>query len=688
MAGTVATHAQDPELRTDDRLSSGWRFAPSDVGPDADIRSWTTVAVPHTWNAFDGEQGPPADGHPLPAGRSTYYRGGAWYALPLARPESWAGKRVFVRFEAVSLVSDVYLNGVHLGQHRGGFAAFCYELTPALRDGDNLLRVRADNSRFEDVPPLEGDFTVFGGIYRPVHLLVTDSVCISPLESGSSGVFLTLQSVSPESARVEARTIVSNGTHAPCPVDVEITVRAADGTAVADVRQPAQIPADASSDVLATVTIAHPHLWRGLADPYLYQAQVRIWRDGRAVDAVTQPLGLRTVAISQDRGFLLNGEPYPIRGVNRHQDRIDKGWAISDADHDEDHRLILEVGATAIRLAHYQQSAYFQSLCDHSGLLLWQEVPLVNRVNTLPQFEANAKQQLREMILQGYNHPAIAFWGLFNEQEATWSDKPSAPATPLITALQALAKSLDTRRPTVGASWMRQPSTLHGVPDWISFNIYPGWYWGVPTDFGPTVDQLTNQLDGKRIGISEYGAGASPFQHHEGPFTQPAVSASHFHPEEWQAIVHEQIWAAAKANPHLWGTFLWNMFDFAVAARDEGDTPGRNDKGLVTYDRKTKKDAFYFYKANWSRSPVVYITSRRSTERTQSDPEIKVYANFPDVELIVNGRSLGTMHPDGIAICRWPKVPLAPGANRIEAVGRSGTEVVRDECTWDLKVGP
>ena len=636
-------------------LASDWRFLRQETDLGAKTDDWETVQVPHTWNAVDG-----ADGG------KNYYRGPAWYVRSLDLPAEWKGKRVFVRFEGVSLVADVFVNDIPIGHHRGAFAAFCFEITPYLRfDGKDTLRVRVDNSRVFDVAPLSGDFTVFGGIYRPVKLIATDTVCISPLEHGSSGVFVTTKSLAGD---IEVKAIVSNGERKMVKAIVDF-----DGRTNIVV----EIPAGETKPVTANLKIDHPRLWQGRKDPYLYSMTVRVGRD-----EVTQSFGIRTVELS-DRGFFLNGETYRLYGVNRHQDRAGKGWAISDADHEEDHALITELGATTIRLAHYQQAEKFHELSDRTGLIVWQEIPLVHAVSGSPAFLVNARQQLTEMILQSYNHPSIAMWGLFNELDATWVALKSAPATPIIASLQKLAKDLDASRPTVGASWPEDAKDRHRVPDGIAWNIYPGWYTGVPQDANKMIDKYSRQMNGKRIGIGEYGAGANPRQCQEGELKQPEPGGS-FHPQEWQNHLHETVWALLKDNPHLWGVWIWVMFDFAADDRDEGSQPGINDKGLVTYDRKTKKDTFYFYKANWSTEPVLYLASRRATPRKLATTEIKAYSNCAKVELRLNGKSLGTQKPDDIKVVRWPSVRLVPGKNSVEVIGSINGKTIHDSCEWIL----
>jgi len=660
-------------------LLQEWKFIRRDVGVTANLdEKWQSVSLPHAWNIQDLPPG-------APEGK---YRGAGWYQRTLVLPPEAKGRRVFARFEAAATVSDVYVGNLHVGQHRGSFGAFCYELTPLLQGPDpQVLRVRVDNSPFQDVAPLEGDFTMHGGLYRPAALIITDPVCISPMDHASSGVYLTVKGLSNAEAIVDVKALVSSALPGAAEVKVQVEIQDAAGRVVATRESALALAGGETKPLSQELRIAQPHRWQGRKDPYLYTASVHLVREGRRVDTVTQSLGLRTIAIT-DRGVVLNGEPTDVYGVNRHQDLLGKGWALSPADHEADVRTILDMGCTGLRLAHYQQSGQVHDLCDRGGLIVWQEIPLVNRISGLPQFGENAKQQLTEMILQGYNHPSLCFWGLFNELNASWTG-PLGPAPDrLIAELRRLAQELDATRPTVAASFMREASPLHEVPQEIAFNIYPGWYWGQPEDFSKTVLDSSGFLGGKRVGISEYGAGASVFQHQEGELAPPKNTTSHFHPEEWQAIVHERIWSQARHNPRLWGTFLWALFDFSSEGRDEGDAPGRNDKGLITMDRKVRKDAFYFYQANWAQAPMVHIAASRMTPRKLASTEVKVYSNCPQVELRLNGKSLGVAKADDVHIFRWSQVQLAPGQNRVEAIGKRDGEALRDECTWVLEAKP
>ncbi len=655
-------------------VNDGWKFVRADVnGAEAvafDDSKWSQVTVPHTWNDQDTLKG------------GNYYRGPGWYRIKLTIPEAAKGQRLFIHFEAASSVADVYFNGVHLGQHRGGFTAFCYELTPHIKkNSPNVLAVRVDNSFVEDVPPLGGDFNIFGGIYRPVWLIIKNPVCITPLDYGSPGVYLKQAKVSKESAEISILTRVSNGLDKQVSVESRAKLIGDNSDKASYLVGGEEISAGQTVSVNNHLGIPGPHLWNGRKDPYIYNVQVELLCDGKVVDEITQPIGLRYFSVDASKGFLLNGESYPLHGVNRHQDRIGKGWAINYADQDEDANLIMEMGATCVRLAHYPHADYFYSLCDKAGLVVWTEIPLVNQVYDTPAFAENAKQQLTELIRQKYNHPSIFFWGLYNELgNSGRCDDPRS----LLTQLQALAKEEDPTRLTTAASNdpIRKWPGANAIADLIAWNTYPGWYKGTPPQMAQDIDRYKKDANNKPVGISEYGAGASIKQHEQNIKKGPAPGGK-WHPEEWQAIVHEENYAAMEARPYLWGTFAWVMFDFSSAWRKEGDANGINDKGLVTADRKTRKDAFYFYKAKLSVEPFVYITSRRHIERTDPNTTVKIYSNCDSVELKVNGQSIGSKMGES-RVFKWFDVRLKPGLNTIEAVATRDGKTYADKCEWQL----
>jgi beta-galactosidase len=426
------------------------------------------------------------------------------------------------------------------------------------------------------------------------------------------------------------------------------------------------------------VEIPKPHLWNGRADPYLYKAVVELRSTNKVWDAVEQQIGLRFYAIDPDKGFFLNGKPYSLHGVDKHQDRWNKGWAVSGADLDEDIALIKEIGATVVRCAHYQHSDYFYSLCDKAGILVWAEIPQVNEITPSEQFEETSRNQLLDLIRQNINHPSIFLWSLFNELRP---GKPDPHRE--LQDLNIVAHGEDPTRPTIAATMTDQLPQMNKIPDLLGWNIYPGWYRGTRGDFGTILDK--SRTDSRHGGfcVSEYGAGANVLQHEDNP-KQPRPGGQ-WHPEEWQALVHEAAWAAMKERTFVWGTFVWNMFDFTSPKRHEGDSLGLNDKGLVTYDRKIKKDAFYFYKANWSDEPVLYLTGRRFTDRTNAVTEVKVYSNAKKVELLLNGVSEGSPGNGTNCVFVWKKAALQAGENRLEVRAEHAGTNLTDSCVWTLK---
>jgi beta-galactosidase len=390
-------------------------------------------------------------------------------------------------------------------------------------------------------------------------------------------------------------------------------------------------------------------------------------------------LGLRSFNIDPEKGFFLNGQPYHLHGVNRHQDMMDKGWAITEADMDRDIALLKEIGATVVRCAHYQHSDYFYSLCDRAGILVWAELPQVNVIHDTPEFENTSRSQLLDLIRQNINHPAIFAWSLANEIGNNRIDDPHRE----LQNLNRVAHGEDPTRPTTMATHLTRLDQMNKIPDLLGWNIYPGWYRNSKEEYGQEIDRLRNTSRHGGLALSEYGAGANPAQHEQNP-RQPQPRGE-WHPEEWQSEVHEAAWAAIKTRPFVWGSFVWVMFDFAVSSRNEGSQPGLNDKGLVTRDRQTKKDAFFFYKANWSDEPVLHITSRRDTERTNSVTNVKIYSNAKQVDLLVNGTSLGKKSDATNGVFVWPNVKLAPGKNHIEARAKQEGKNLGDECSWTLK---
>ena len=639
--------------RQDILLNNDWNFRFShQVQKGTEVR----VDLPHTWNAQDAL-----------SGKIDYKRGIGNYEKNLfIRPE-WKGKRLFIRFEGVNNIADVFINRRHIGEHRGGYGAFIFEITGKVEYGkENSILVRVNNGEQLDIMPLVGDFNFYGGIYRDVHLLITDETCISPLDYASPGVRLIQDSVSHRYAKVRAIVDLSNGSSGN--QEVELNVRLLDGQRV--VKEGTKNVNLSGNEVMQqelTFEIDQPHLWNGRQDPFLYQAEVTLFRNGQMVDRVTQPLGLRFYRIDPDKGFFLNGKHLPLQGVCRHQDRSEVGNALRPQHHEEDVALMLEMGVNAVRLAHYPQATYFYDLMDKNGIIVWAEIPFVGPGGyndkgfvDLPAFRANGKEQLKELIRQHYNHPSICVWGLFNELTEL-GDNP----VEYIKELNVLAHQEDTTRPTTSAS--NQMGDLNFITDAIAWNRYDGWYGGTPADLGKWLDRMHKDHPEICIAISEYGAGASIY--HQQDSLVKTVPTSWWHPENWQTYYHIENWKTISSRPYVWGSFVWNMFDFGAAHRTEGDRPGINDKGLVTFDRKVRKDAFYFYKANWNREePMLYLTGKRNTVRTQRLQTITAFTNLSGAELFVNGKSYGKAIPDSYAILEWKNVVLDPGENEIKVV--------------------
>ncbi|MBI2513118.1 MAG: glycoside hydrolase family 2 protein [Opitutae bacterium] len=645
------------------------------VPAPAVTEAWSEVRLPHTWNAQDG-----ADGG------GDYARGTGWYARRFTLGPEWAAKRVFLECDGASRAARVFLNGRLLGEHVGGFARFRFDLTPALRrDAENILAIAVSNAP-DGTAPLSADFTFFGGLYRAVRLVGVDDVHIELLDHASPGVYVTPQRVSAEHADISVAVLVRNDTAQDVRGEIEVALREADGALVGTQRKMLDLPADATTRASLDFSVARPRLWNGRRDPHQYRAQVTVRADGVERDVLEQRFGVRAFRVDADRGFFLNGEPLDLHGASRHQDRAGKGWAIGEADEREDFALLREIGASAVRVAHYQQSPLWFDLADAAGLVAWAEVPVVNEVPGGALYLENARQQLRELIRQNYNRPAICFWSVGNETRED-GEKSSGPIRPngeesnrVLAALAQTAKAEDPTRLSVYASNHQAEDTRNFHTDVTAFNRYFGWYHGRSDEIGAWLDDVHRRYPALRFGVSEYGAGANPAQHEWPPRKPP--HAGPWHPEEYQSDYHERHWLALRARPFVWCKFVWNLFDFAVDARDEGGVRGRNDKGLVTSDRRLRKDAFYWYKANWSEEPVLYVTSRRFRERPAGRSELKVYSNAPRVELWLDGRPLGERTSDE-RIFRWP-VELALGEHRV--VARAGG--LADEIVFTCQPPP
>ena len=616
------------------------------------------VDLPHTWNQSDFMS---PDG---------YYRGYGSYMRKLAVPASYRDKRLFLKFEGAGSEAEVFVNGRGVGSHKGAYNTFVFEITPYVTPGDSCsVAVVCNNSQRLDIAPQGGDFNHYGGLYRDAWLIVTGQECITPLYYGSTGVLISQTRVDRHLASICADIHLSSpGGYKGCEID--FSVLDASGTKVVD-KSGVLVHGDR---VTVTAEIADPHLWNGREDPYLYKTVTVLKKDGREIDRVEENIGLRYFSVDPDKGFFLNGRHLKLRGVNRHQDWPDIAVALKKENHLTDFDFFDEMGVNALRLAHYPQAKFMFQEADRRGYIVWEEIPFVGGYVGSEGFHDNLEQQLLEMIIQNYNHPSICFWGLFNEVHDDIDG--------IVSKLDAIAHEVDPFRLTVCAT--DREDTYDLITDGVGWNKYYGWYTGGVMEFGPFMDDWHARYPQTLLAISEYGGGAS-VQHHVAKYDKdaaPAGFADPFHPEERQVWIHIHDWRQIDERDYVWGSFVWNMFDFASQIRREGDTRGQNDKGLVTRDRKTRKDAFYFYKANWNKSVnTVHICSKGYTEREENLTDVIVFTTAPSAKLYVNGKLVSSLKTDAYATVIWKDVALADGANEVVVRTAHGD----DTALWTVR---
>jgi beta-galactosidase len=626
-------------------LDSGWHFhKPGDHG-------WQPVTLPHS---FDG------------------HRGASWYRRPLHLSHKRDNQRHFLEFDGALLVAEVWVNGRQAGRHAGGFARFRFDVTQLLAAGDNDIVVKVDNGADSAVAPLGGDYTMSGGLYRPARLVTTGDVHFDMLDYGGPGVYFKAGGVSRERASLTWTARVRNDSDRTVQAFVTTRLIDAGRRVAASARKPLTLAPRSVAQVTLDSVLAAPRLWHGVRDPYLYTTEAELTVAGgkaEARDRITFESGIRDIRLDPQRGLLLNGVDYRVHGVNVHQTWLPgKGVAVADADIDADYRILSDLGVTGLRYAHYQHPQRAYELANRAGWLVWTELPLTAAVNDSGEFLANSVQQLRELVRQNSNHPSVMVWGLGNE--IYQSDAASAK---VLSTLQRLAHEEDASRPTAYANCC---GPIDGAQashtDAVGSNVYYGWYDGQFADLGPFLDGNRARRPGTPLSVSEYGAGASALQQEDPP--RRPEPGGRWHPEQYQALYHEAAWPQLAARPWLWSNFIWLGFDFPSAGRNEGDTPGFNDKGLVSYDRKVKKDAYFWYQANWTTQPMVHITSRRHTRRQASSVQVKVYSNQDSANLRVNGVDLGAQPVRG-RIATW-QVRLAEGANHIAVSAGTATDSV------------
>ena len=593
-------------MRTVYNFNASWAFSKEATSLPAEFPAgWETVNLPHSWNATDGQDG-----------GNDYYRGTAYYARNLTKSELPQADRYYLEIRGANSSADAYLNGKCLAHHDGGYSTWRADITDTLVE-NNLFVIAVDNSPNDRVYPQMADFTFYGGLYRDVNIICVNESHFDLEYYGGPGIKVT-PIVDGKDADVEVEVFVTNRKENQT-LNYQILDGEGNTVAIKD-----------CTDTKISFRIENVHKWHGRKDPYLYTAKALLVEDGNVLDTVTARFGCRSYRIDPNDGFILNGEEYPLRGVSRHQDRLGIGNALLPEHHKEDMDLICEVGATTIRLAHYQHDQYFYDLCDERGLVIWAEIPYIS--SHMPTGRENTISQMKELIIQNYNHPSIVVWGLSNEISING-------ATPDLIEnhhiLNNMCHEMDATRLTTMAvvSMCSMDSEYVHIPDTVSYNHYFGWYGGETSMNGPWFDKFHEKYPNTPIGCSEYGCEALNWHTSDpkqGDYT-----------EEYQAYYHEELIKQLFTRKYMWATHVWNMFDFGADARAEGGENGQNHKGLITMDRKYKKDAFYAYKAWLNPEPMVHICGKRYIDRVEDVTKVTVYSNLPTVELFANGASLG-----------------------------------------------
>lgn len=589
-------------------LNESWVFVKDTT--DISCSEGEKINIPHSWNALDGQDG-----------GNDYFRGSCLYKKVIKKSELPEADLYYLEFRGTNSSADVYVGGEKLAHHDGGYSTWRVNITDKLSE-ETEIAVIVENSINETVYPQMADFTFYGGIYRDVNLICVNNSHFDLDYYGGPGLMIT-PTVEGKDAKVEVEVFVKN-----LKPEQKLVY------AIYDDKEN-ELSKIESTDSKAVFEIKDVHLWNGKKDPYLYCCEVEIVEDGNVIDNVCNRFGCRTFKIDADNGFILNGEEYPLRGVSRHQDRWGVGNALLPEHHEEDIDLICEVGATTIRLAHYQHDQYFYDLCDERGLVIWAEIPYISK--HMPTGRENTISQMKELVVQNYNHPSIVVWGLSNEISIAGSDEDLLENHRI---LNDLVHDMDkTRLTTIAAvSMCKMDDPYLQIPDVVSYNHYFGWYGGDTSMNGPWFDKFHAMHPNIPIGCSEYGCEALNWHTSDpkqGDYT-----------EEYQAFYHEELIKQLFTRKYLWATHVWNMFDFGADARAEGGENGQNHKGLVTMDRKYKKDAFYAYKAWLSDEPFVHLCGKRYVDRVEDVTKVTVYSNLPEVELFVNGESIGKKTAD------------------------------------------
>lgn len=661
-------------------FNSDWKFR------KAEDTEWEQVTLPHTWNAEDY-----ADSVRLYLGEGYYRKQFDFAGI------SCDGKRIFIEFGAANTVAEVYINEAFVGKHEGGYSAFRFDITDYVKiKAENTIAVKVSNAPTDHIAPInnQGDFTKMGGLYRDVNLIVTNDVHIDLLDHGSSGVYITPQNISAERAEANILVKLANDDTTERTVEITAEIRDRNKRFVTLCSKKVTLPPKKKEALYLAVCLVNPVLWDGRRNPYLYSAKITVQEGEKLLDYCKQTFGIRTYEIDAKRGFFLNGEYLDLRGVNYHQDSWESGWAMSEEQRERDYRMMMDMGCTAVRMAHYQHASAEYDLCDKLGLCVWTELGIVNKMSADPTgklaiaegFKENAKQQLTELIRQNYNHPSVIVWGISNELYQMSDEIYS-----IYCELHELACAEDKARLKTFADAQFWGKFLELPGDVVGYNRYFGWYKdaGPVEKFGEWLDLYHKEKESRPICVSEYGGGAATSQHKDNINWETEIDPwGERHYENYQSTLHESIWQQFAARDYLWGKFVWCMFDFSSTGRKEGDTIGINDKGMVTRERMPK-DAYYFYKSVWNSEPMLHLTEKRFEKRPSLVPQVKVYCNTGNAELFINGVSQEAQYHEvpedsGATVYVWKNITLETGRkNKIEVKSiQADGKVLEDYCMW------
>ena len=704
MPNRIDTIAQSTSERITEDFNLNWRFMKltqkeglSELAfesVDFDDNHWKKISLPHTWNNIDGVDGQSGDGEEAEG----YYRGLGGYRKTLYLPESkYSGKSIFIEFEGSNTVTELYVNGSFVGKHECGYSAFRFDISNFIKlDSENIFAVKVSNAPTDYIAPItdQGDFTKMGGIYRDVKIIVTESIHIDLLDFGSSGIYVTPHNISKNHADTDVMVKLANDGVENKLASVVVSIFHMGGCAVTSAKREIVLPAKEKAQVEFRLRINDPILWNGIENPYLYTAEIIVGTAEKVFERYRQTFGIRTYNIDLEKGFFLNGKYLDLHGVNYHQDSFENGWAMTDEQRERDYSMIREMGCTAVRMAHYQHDSYEYELCDRLGLMVWTEIGIINKMSdgktgnyaVSGGFADNAQQQIIELIRQNYNHPSVIVWGISNELNQMTDEIYSMYADFI-----RLAKTEDASRLIAFADNQFFGRFLELPTDVVGYNRYFGWYKdaGAADEFGAWLDLYHRTKDIRPLCVSEYGGGAAMTQFKDNIDWQTDIDPwGERHYQNYQSAMHEKIWEQLAERPYLWGKFIWCMFDFASDGRNEGDTNGQNDKGLVTRKR-IPKDSFYFYKSVWSGEPMLHLTEKGFCHRRNLIPQIKVYSNADCTELFIDNISQGTIERADLdsrfsTVFVWKNVEIAVDRESeilVKGLFKDGM-VLEDKAMW------